>query len=96
MDKPKAKSRKCEATPDLVVLEDDDTTPLPGKTKGSGKKTRTQTPDEEDAIEALCQHLKGEARSIQYNLELSILTDYGTYIFQTLRGPPTPMTTRRT
>ena len=95
-DKPKAKSRKREATPDLVILEDDDTTPLPGKTKGSGKKTHTQTPDEEDAIEELCQRLKGEAQSIQYNLELSILTITGTYIFRTLRAPPTLMTTRHT
>ena len=95
-DKPKAKSCKREATPDLVILEDDDTTPLPGKTKGSGKKTHTQTPDNEDAIEALCQRLKGEARSIQYNLELSILTDYQNLHIPNFKGPPTLMTTRRT
>ena len=63
-DKPKAKNHRREATPDLVILEDDDSTPLPGKTKGVGKKARTQTLGEEEAIEALCQHLKGEARSV--------------------------------
>ena len=87
-DEPKAKSRKHEATPDLVILEDDDSTPLPGKTKGVGKKGHTQTPDEEEALEALCQHLKGEAWSIQYNLELSILTDYRNLHILNLKGPP--------
>ena len=87
-DEPKAKSRKREATPDLVILEDDDTTPLPGKTKGSGKKTRTQTLDEEEAIEALYQCLKGEAQSIQYNLELSTLTNYQNLHIPNLKGPP--------
>ena len=57
-DEPKAKNCKREATPDLVVLEDDDSTPLPGKSKSAGKKGHTQTPDEEEAIEALCQCLK--------------------------------------
>ena len=33
VDEPKAKNRRHEATPDLVILEDDDSTPLPGKTK---------------------------------------------------------------
>ena len=87
-DEPKAKSRRCEATLDLVVLEDDDSTPLPGKTKGMGKKTCTQTPDEEEAVDALCQCLKGEARSIQYNLELSILTEYQNLHIPNPKGPP--------
>ena len=63
-DEPKAKNRKWDPTLDLVVLEDDDSTPLPGKPKGAGKKSRTQKPDEE-AIDALSQHLKGEARLAQ-------------------------------
>ena len=87
-DKPKAKSRRREATPDLVVLEDDDSTPLPSKTKGMGKKARTQTLDEEEAVEVLCQHLRGEARSVQYNLELSILADYRNLYIPNLKGPP--------
>ena len=60
-EEPKAKTRKRDPTPDLVILEDDDSTPLPRKSKGVGKKTRTQNPDEE-AVEALSQHLKGEAQ----------------------------------
>ena len=72
----------------MVVLEDDDSTPLPGKTKGTGKKACTQTPDEEEALEALCQHLKGKAQSIQYNLELSILADYWNLHIPNLKGPP--------
>ena len=43
-DEPKAKNCKHQATPDLVVLEDDDSTPLPGKAKSVRKKGRTQTP----------------------------------------------------
>ena len=60
---PAGQNRKWDPTPELVILEDDDSTPLPGKTKGAGKKTRTQNPGEEEASEALSQHLKGEARS---------------------------------
>ena len=88
MDKPKAKNRRREATPDLVVLEDDDSTPLPGKTKGVGKKACTQTPGKEEAIEALCQRLKGEAQSVQYNLKLAILTEYRNLHIPNLKGPP--------
>ena len=51
-EEPKAETRKWDPTPDLVILEDDDSTPLPRKSKGVGKKTRTQNPDEE-AMEAL-------------------------------------------
>ena len=87
-DELKAKNRRREATPDLVILEDDDSTPLPGKTKGAGKKARTQTLGEEEAIEALCQHLKGEAQSVQYNLELAILTEYRNLHILNLKGPP--------
>ena len=87
-DEPKAKNRKREATPDLVVLEEDDGTPLPGKTKSVGKKGHTQTPDEEEAIEALCQSLKGEARSVQYNLEITILNYYRNLHIPNLKGPP--------
>ena len=79
---------KHEATPDLVVLEDDDSTPLPGKSKSVGKKGRTQTPDEEEAIEALCQRLKGKARSVQYNLKITTLNDYRNLHIPNLKGPP--------
>ena len=88
MDEPKAKSHRHEATPDLVILEDDDSTLLPGKTKGTGKKAGTQTPDKEEAVEALCQHLRGEAQSVQYNLELSILANYRNLHIPNLKGPP--------
>ena len=87
-DEPKAKNRKHEATPDLVVLEDDDSTRLPGKSKSSGKKGRTQTPDEEEAIEALCQCLKGEAWSVQYNLKITTLNDYRNLHIPNLKGLP--------
>ena len=87
-DKPKAKNCKWDPTLELVILEDDDSTPLPGKTKGAGKKTRTQNPGKEEAIEALVQHLKGEARSVQYNLQLAILTEYRNLHIPNLKGPP--------
>ena len=86
-DELKAKNHKRDPTPDLVVLEDDDSTPQPGKSKGVGKKTRTQNPDEE-AIEALSQHLKGKARLAQYNLELATLTEYWNLHIPNLKGPP--------
>ena len=84
-DKPKAKSHKPDPTPDLVILEDDDNAPLPGKAKGMGKKTRTQTLGEE-AIEALVNRLKGKARAVQYNLELAILTQYWNLHIPNLKG----------
>ena len=87
-DKPKAKNRKWDHTPELVILEDDDKTPLPRKTKGAEKKTRSQNPGEEETIEALVQHLKGEARSVQYNLELAILNEYRNLHIPNLKGPP--------
>ena len=86
-DEQKAKNCKRDPTPDLVVLEDDDSTPLPGKSKGVGKKTRTQNPDEE-AVEALSQRLKGKARLAQYNLELATLTEYQNLHIPNLKGPP--------
>ena len=67
-DEPKAKNRKQDPTPDLVVLEDDDSTPLPGMIKGTGKKACTHNPGEDEGFEALSQCLKGEAWAIQYNL----------------------------
>ena len=60
-DEPKAKNRKRDPTPDLVILEDDDSTPLPGKIKSTGKKARTHNPGEDEGFEALSQCLKGEA-----------------------------------
>ena len=87
-DEPKAKSHRREATPDLVILEEDDNTPLPGKYKGMGKKARSQTLGEDEAIDALCQHLRGEARNIQYNLELGTLTEYRNLHIPNLKGPP--------
>ena len=62
--------------------------PLPRKTKGAGKKAHTQTLGKEEAIEALCQRLKGEAQSIQYNLKLAILTEYRNLHILNLKGPP--------
>ena len=85
---PKAKNRKRDPTPDLVILEDDDSTPLPRKTKDAGKKTHTQNPGKEEGYEALSQHLKGKARSVQYNLELATLTEYRNLHILNLKGPP--------
>ena len=87
-DEPKAKNCKRDPTLELVILEDDDSTPLPGKTKGAGKKTRTQNPGEEEAIDALVQRLKGKAWSVQYNLELAILNEYWNLHIPNLKGPP--------
>ena len=87
-DEPKAKNRKRDPTLDLVVLEDDDSTPLPGKIKGKGKKTRTHNPGEDKGFEAWSQHLKGEAQAVQCNLELAILNEYQNLHILNLKGPP--------
>ena len=87
-DEPKAKNCKWDPTPDLVILEDDDSTPLPKKIKGMGKKACTHNPGEDEGFEALSQHLKGEARAIQYNLKLAILTEYWNLHIPNLKGPP--------
>ena len=60
-DEPKTKIRKRDPTKDLVVLEDDDSTPLPRKVKSMGKKACAHTLGEDEGFEALSQHLKGEA-----------------------------------
>ena len=56
-NEPKAKTRKRDPTPELVVVDDDDSTPLPGRQKTPKKSL----PLEEEATEALVQCLKGEA-----------------------------------
>ena len=56
-NEPKAKARKWDPTPELVIVDDDDSTPLPRKQKTPKKSL----PAEEEAIEKLVQHLKGEA-----------------------------------
>ena len=83
-NEPKAKARKQDPTPELVVVDDDDSTPLPGKQKTPKKSL----PAEEEATEKLVQCLKGEARGVQYNLELSVLVDYRNKFIPNLRGPP--------
>ena len=87
-DEPRAKNRKRDPTPDLVVLDDDDNTPLPGKAKGMGKKACTQTSVDEEAIEVLSNHLKGEVQAVQYNLELATLVEYRNLHIPNLKGPP--------
>ena len=87
-EEPKAKSRKWDSTPDLVILEDDDSTDLPGKIKSTVKKACIHSPGEDEGIEALSQCLKGEARAVQYNLELAMLTEYRNLHIPNLKGPP--------
>ena len=68
-NEPKIKARKWDPTPELVVVDDDDSTPLPGKQKTPKKSL----PAEEEATEKLVQCLRGKARAVQYNLELASL-----------------------
>ena len=64
-NKPKTKARKQDPTPELVFVDDDNSTPLPRKQKTPKKLL----PAEEEATEKLVQCLKGEARAVQYDLE---------------------------
>ena len=83
-NEPKTKARKWDPTPELVVVDDDDSTPLPGKQKTPKKLL----PAEDEATEKLIQRLKGEAQAVQYNLELAALVDYRNKSVPNLRGPP--------
>ena len=83
-NEPKAKARKQDPTLELVIIDDDNSTPLPRKQKTPKKSL----PAEEEATEKLVQRLKGEARGVQYNLELSVLVDYRNKFILNLRGPP--------
>ena len=56
-NEPKTKARKRDPTPELVIVDDDDSTPLPRKQKTPKKSS----PAEEEATEKLVQRLKGEA-----------------------------------
>ena len=87
-DEPKAKSHKRDSTLDLVILEDDDSTPLPGKAKGMGEKARTHNPGKDEGFEALSQWLKGKALATQYLLELAVLTEYWNLHIPNLKGLP--------
>ena len=71
----------------MVILEGDDSTPLPGKIKSTGKKVRTHNPGEDEGFETLSQCLKGEAWAVQYNLKLAILTKYWNLHIPNLKGP---------
>ena len=83
-NEPKTKARKWDPTPELVVVDDDDSTRLPRKQKTPKKLL----PVEEEATEKLIQRLKGEARAVQYNLELAALVDYQNKSVLNLKGPP--------
>ena len=87
-DEPKANNCKWDPTLDWVILEDDDSTPLPGKIKGTGKKACTHKTGKDESFEALSQHLKGKAQAVQYNLELAILNEYWNLHIPNLKGPP--------
>ena len=54
-DEPKAKSRKRDPSPELITIGEDDSTPLPAKTKGTGKKARTHVASDEEGFEALAK-----------------------------------------
>ena len=83
-NKPKPKAHKQDPIPELVVVDDDNSTPLPGKQKTPKKSL----PVDEEATEKLIQRLKGEARAAQYNLELAALVDYRNKSVPNLKGPP--------
>ena len=83
-NEPKAKARKRDPTPELVIIDEDDSTPLPERQK----TPKRPLPVEEEATEALVQCLKGEARAVQYNLELAALVDYRNKSVPNLKGPP--------
>ena len=87
-NEPKAKNRKWDTTRELVILEDDDSTLPAREDEGYGKEDPYQTPGKEESNEALSQHLKGKARSVQYNLELATLTEYLNLHIPNLKGPP--------
>ena len=87
-NEPKPKSRRWDPTPELVIVDDDDSTPLFGKIKTMGKKALTHDPPEDQASETLSHRLKGKAQAVQYNLQLAILVEYQNLNIPNLKGPP--------
>ena len=83
-NEPKTKAHKQDPSPELFIVNDYDSTPLPGKQKTPKKSS----PVEEEASEKLVQRLKGEARAVQYNLELAALVDYRNKSVPNLKGSP--------
>ena len=87
-DEPKAKNRKRDPTPDLVILEDDDSTPCPGRPRVQERKPVPRIQAKKKAMRHCPNRLKGEARVVQYNLELATLTEYRNLHIPNLKGPP--------
>ena len=83
-NEPNTKASKRDPTPELVIVDDDDSTPLPRKQRTPKKLL----PAKKEATEKLVQCLKGEARAVQYNLELAALVDYRNKSVPNLKGPP--------
>ena len=81
-NEPKAKACKQDPTPGLIVVDDDDSTPLPGKQKTPKKSL----PAEEEATEKLVQCLKGVL--VRAICHCSVLVDYRNKFILNLRGPP--------
>ena len=84
----KLKSRKRDPSPELIIIGEDDSTPLPSKVKSTGKKARTVVAPDEEGFDVLAKHLKAKARAIQYNSELAVLSNYRNLHIPNLRGPP--------
>ena len=83
-NEPKTKARKRDPTPELVIVDDDDSTPLPRKQKTPKKSL----PAEEEATEKLAQRPKGEARAVQHNPEPAAPVDHQNKSVPNLKGPP--------
>ena len=76
---PEPKSRRRDnANLELMIIDDGDDDPLPGRPKGTGKKGKSCTYSQEElaGLKSLLLWLKSEAWSIQYSMETAGLTKY--------------------
>ena len=79
------------ADDDPVVIDDDDG-PLPSsgsKAKGSAKKKREYTPDEQAHLDAYRQQLHSDCRQLQYSLEFDDFKVYRRQITDLRKSPNT-------
>ena len=83
---PKSKSQKRNS-PELIIIQEDDSPLLPAWPKATGKKRSGETTDEE-GFAVLNECLKAEVRATQYNNELTILANYQNLKINDLFGPP--------
>ena len=83
---PKSKSQK-QNTPELIIIQEDDSPLLPARPKATGKKHPSEVTNKE-GFSMLNERLKAKVRATQCNNELATLANYRNLKIHDLFGPP--------